>query len=187
MKARGIRSGILVVLEPDDTRDRLGDQLERHAELFVGDVAIEIGRSTPMEAIDLVREAVRSAGGTVTGVRPPTERAASRAETKIIAKTIRSGARVEASGGVVVLGDVNAGAEIVADGDIIVVGTLRGLAHAGASGDPNAVIWARRILSPQLRIGSALAQSGETPDPDVRERPELAHLKDGNIVIRPWT
>ena len=68
---------------------------------------------------------------------------------------------------------------------IIVVGVLRGLAHAGAGGNEKAVIWAERILSPQLRIGGALAQAGGD-DAAAVAGPEVAHLKGGAIVIRPW-
>ena len=64
------------------------------------------------------------------------------------------------------------------------LGTLRGVAHAGAAGNEKAVIWAERILSPQLRIGGALAQSAG--DETGVKGPEVAHLRDGAIVIRPW-
>ena len=91
---------------------------------------------------------------------------------------------MESTGSVVILGDVNAGAEILANDDIIVIGTLRGLAHAGAGGNDKAVIWAQRIASPQLRIGSALAQADD--EPDAARGPEIAHRRDGQIVVRPW-
>jgi septum site-determining protein MinC len=83
----------------------------------------------------------------------------------------------------VILGDVNAGAEILAADDIIVIGTLRGLAHAGANGNDKAVVWAQRIRSPQLRIGHAVAQADGG---GAAEGPEVAHLVDGQIVVRPW-
>ena len=186
MKARGIRGGILLALEPDDTAETIAEALAANRELLEGKVSLEVGGKMPVDLLAVVREQVEAAGGTLRDIRPPTAVMQTRGETKIIAKTIRSGARIESSGGVVILGDVNAGAEIVADGDVIVVGTLRGIAHAGASGDPNAVIWARRILSPQLRIGSALAQAGEQQGDNGGDRPEVAHLKDGQIVLRPW-
>src|SRR5690606_17962623 len=93
----------------------------------------------------------------LTDVRPPVNKLQSRGETVIVARTVRSGGRIESTGSVVVLGDVNAGAEVLANDDIIVIGSLRGLAHAGAGGNEKAVIWAERILSPQLRIGGAVA------------------------------
>jgi septum site-determining protein MinC len=108
-----------------------------------------------------------------------------RGETVIIGRTVRSGGHVESSGSVVVLGDVNAGAEIMANDDIIVLGTLRGVAHAGVGGNEKAVVWAQRILAPQLRIGNALAQAGESEGRTAG--PEVAHLRDGQIVLRPWS
>src|SRR5512132_458345 len=57
-------------------------------------------------------------------------------------KTIRSGTRIEFSGHVVVLGDVNPGAEIVAEGNVIVWGRVRGMIHAGSKGNRAAMVCA---------------------------------------------
>lgn len=184
MKARGIRGGILLSLEEADTRESLEATLASHGELLQGRVAFEVAGKVPFELVERAAEAVRQAGGSVTDARPPTAVMQARGETVIVARTVRSGGRIESTGSVVVLGDVNAGAEIIANDDIIVVGTLRGLAHAGAGGNDKAVVWAERILSPQLRIGSAVAQAGE--DTKAGDGPEVAHLKDGVIVLRPW-
>ncbi len=184
MKARGTRGGILLSLEPGDDVTQVGGALDAHAELLEGRVSLELAERTPFELVQEVAERVKAAGGELVDVRPPTAVIQARGETVIVARTVRSGARVESSGSVVVLGDVNSGAEILANDDIIVVGMLRGLAHAGASGNEKAVIWAERIMSPQLRIGGALAQSGG--DESESQGPEVAHLKDGAILIRPW-
>ena len=186
MRTRGIRGGILLSIEPDDDADGVRAALAEHRSLLEGKVALEIGVKTPLDTFEVVREAVVEAGGELTDLRPPSRLAQAKGETVILAKTVRSGARVESTGSVVILGDVNAGAELVATDDIIVIGTLRGLAHAGAHGNANAVIWAHAIRSPQLRIGSALAQSqAQGPDEELRG-PEVAHLRDGQIVLRPW-
>lgn len=184
MKARGTRGGILLSLEESDSVEALDTTLPAHAELLKGRVALEVAGKVPFELVARVAEAVREAGGSVSDVRPPTTVMQARGETVIVARTVRSGGRIESTGSVVVLGDVNAGAEVIANDDIIVVGTLRGLAHAGAGGNDKAVVWAERILSPQLRIGSAVAQSGE--DGQAGDGPEVAHLKDGVILLRPW-
>ena len=185
MKARGIRGGILLRIEPEDDLDGVREALEEHRELLEGKVSVELAARLDLAILDLIRDAVSSAGGTLQDLRPPTAVEQVRAETKILARTVRSGGRVESSGSVVILGDVNAGAEIIAGDDIVVVGTLRGLAHAGAHGNDRAVIWAQRIRSPQLRIGPAVAQ-GDAGDEDLDRGPEVAHLRDGQIVIRPW-
>jgi septum site-determining protein MinC len=184
MKARGIRGGILLSLEETDTREELDATLASHAELLQGKVALEVAGKVPLGLVERAVEVVREAGGSVSDVRPPTNVMQARGETVIVARTVRSGGRIESTGSVVVLGDVNAGAEIIANDDIIVVGTLRGLAHAGAGGNDKAVVWAERIRSPQLRIGSAVAQAGE--DTKASDGPEVAHLKDGVILLRPW-
>ncbi len=186
MKARGTRGGILLSLEHGDDAQSVTDALDSHKELLEESVALEISERTPFELIGEVAAKVKSAGGTLTDVRPPTAVMQARGETVIVARTVRSGGRIESTGSVVVLGDVNAGAEILANDDIIVVGSLRGLAHAGAGGNEKAVIWAERILSPQLRIGGALAQAGGGDEAEDGNGPEVAHLKDGAIVIRPW-
>lgn len=162
------------------------EALAAHEELLRENVSLEVGDRTPYELIKVIADAVTAAGGSLIDVRPPVSVIQSRGETVIVARTIRSGARVESSGSVVVLGDVNSGAEILANDDIIVVGVLRGLAHAGAAGNDKAVIWAERIMSPQLRIGAALAQAGGNDDAEPISGPEVAHLKDGAILIRPW-
>ena len=184
MKARGTRGGILLSLEPGDDAGQVAEVLDAHSELLEGRVSLEVVERTPYQLVQVVAERVAAAGGELIEIRPPSAVVQARGETVIVARTVRSGAQIESSGSVVVLGDVNSGAEIVANDDIIVVGMLRGLAHAGAAGNEKAVIWAERILSPQLRIGSALAQSGGD-EGDVKG-PEVAFLRDDAIVVRPW-
>lgn len=184
MKARGIRGGILISFEPEDDLPSVRQALEEHRPLLEGKVSVEVGARLAPELLDAVRETVDEVGGTFADLRPVAAAQKPRGETVILARTVRSGGRVESRGSVVILGDVNAGAEILANDDIIVIGTLRGLAHAGAGGNDKAVIWAQRIASPQLRIGPALAQADDVDETD--RGPEIAHLRDGQIVVRPW-
>src|SRR5512141_2724790 len=94
-------------------------------------------------------------------------------------RTLRSGTRIEVSGHVVVMGDVNPGAEVVAEGNVIIWGRLRGMVHAGAKGNRNAVICALDLSPTQLRIAdevSAILKPREDP------RPEIARInKDGKL------
>lgn len=70
--------------------------------------------------------------------------------TKVVTRTVRSGQRiVAASGDLLVLGAVNAGAEILAAGNIHVYGPLRGRALAGIHGDSGARICALQFY-PEL-------------------------------------
>jgi septum site-determining protein MinC len=187
MKARGTRGGVLLSLGADDTVEGLDEALADHAELLTGSVVLEIAEKVPFELVAAVAARVVAAGGSVKDVRPPNAVVQARAETVIVARTVRSGGRVVSNGSLVVLGDVNAGAELVADGDVIVTGQLRGVAHAGASGNEAAVIYAERILAPQLRIAGALAQGQPGAHDANGPRHEVALLKDGAIVVRPWS
>src|SRR5512142_1284314 len=84
-------------------------------------------------------------------------------------RTLRSGTRIEFSGHVVVMGDVNPGAEIVAEGNVIIWGRLRGMVHAGSKGNRSAVICALDLSPTQLRIAdevSAMLKPRENPRPE---------------------
>ncbi|MBN2116085.1 MAG: septum site-determining protein MinC [Anaerolineales bacterium] len=100
-------------------------------------------------------------------------------------RTLRSGTRIEFSGHVVVMGDVNPGAEIIAEGNVIVWGRLRGMVHAGAKGNRNAVICALDLSPTQLRIAeevSAVLRPRENPEP------EIARInKDGKLQAELWS
>jgi septum site-determining protein MinC len=99
-------------------------------------------------------------------------------------RTLRSGQVIRHPGHVIVLGDVNPGAEIVAGGHVMVWGSLRGTVHAGASGDEKAIICALDMSPMQLRIAGHMTRSpeGRRPDPI----PEVAAVRDGQIVAMPW-
>lgn len=184
MKTRGTRSGIVVSLDADDTPSTLQSTLTSQRDLLSGKVFIEIGGRVSWEAIEAVRAAAEEAEGSVVEVRPPSAVVQAKGETVIVARTVRSGARVDSSGSIIVIGDVNAGSELIAEDDIIVLGALRGVAHAGANGNEKAIIWAQQILAKQLRIGNALAQAGD--DGKTATGPEVAQLHEGQIMLRPW-
>lgn len=81
-------------------------------------------------------------------------------KTKIIQTPIRSGSKVYAEGGdLIILSSVNAGAEIIADGNIHVYGTLRGRALAGAKGDTNARIFCRKLEADLISIAGVYKTS----------------------------
>lgn len=184
MKTRGTRGGILLSLDASDKLDDVESIYNEHRDLFEGKVTLELAERVSYTLIKEIEAKVLDAGGELIDVKPPAAVTQVRGETVILSRTVRSGNSVESNGSIIIMGDVNAGAELIAEGDIIVIGALRGVAHAGASGNEKAVIWAQRILSPQLRIAGALAQSGGAqPEPT---SPELAHLQDGQIVLKTW-
>ena len=99
---------------------------------------------------EVVREVVREIPGPVT---------------MVIDKPLRSGQKVYARGGdLVVLAMVNQGAEVVADGNIHVYATLRGKAMAGARGNTQARIFSL-CLEPELVSIAGVYRTSENPLP----------------------
>jgi septum site-determining protein MinC len=96
---------------------------------------------------------------------------------------LRSGAKIDYDGNVVVMGDVNSGAEIIAGGSVIVWGRLRGVVHAGAQGDQTAIVCALELAPTQLRIAGEIAIS---PKKQAKSQPEVARLQDGQLEAEPW-
>jgi septum site-determining protein MinC len=101
----------------------------------------------------------------------------------LVQRTLRSGFSLQNNGHVVIVGDVNPGAEIIAGGDVIVWGRLRGMVHAGADGNQNAVVCALDLSPTQLRIANQIAV---TPQRRGKPQPEMARLKDGQVVAEFW-
>ena len=100
-------------------------------------------------------------------------------------RTLRSGTRIEFSGHVVVLGDVNPGAEIIAEGNIVIWGRLRGMVHAGSAGNAAAVICALDLSPTQLRIADEVAT---TLQPQEESKPELARVNEhGKLQSEIWS
>jgi septum site-determining protein MinC len=113
----------------------------------------------------------------------PLETALSGEDAVLLQRTLRSGHNVRHPGHVIVLGDVNPGAEIIAGGHIIVWGRLRGTVHAGAAGDESATVSALDLDPTQLRIAGQIAIS---PTRRGRARPEVARIREGQIVAEAW-
>ena len=123
--------------------------------------------------------------------RPRPERPAIPVETTnqdgeaalLVRRTLRSGYRLQYSGHVVIIGDVNPGAEIIAGGNILVWGRLRGVVHAGADGNDQAVVCALDLSPTQLRIAGQIAT---TPQRRGKIQPEMAQLKNGQVTAVAW-
>jgi len=84
--------------------------------------------------------------------------------TKVIQQPVRSGQRVYAEGGdLIVLASVNTGAEILADGHIHVYGTLRGRALAGVQGNENARIFCHDLQADLVAIAGFYVINDDLP------------------------
>ena len=105
-------------------------------------------------------------------------------DTLFLRRTVRSGQAIHHPSNVVVLGDVNPGAEIVAGGDIIVWGVLRGMVHAGYPDNENALVCSLQLAPVQLRIAHLLSRPPEGFE--AQPRPEIATIREGQIVVEAW-
>ena len=109
---------------------------------------------------------------------------AGEANALLVLETIRSGQSVQHEGHVTIVGDVNPGAQVIAGGHVVVWGRLRGMVHAGALGNASAVICALQLTPTQLRIANHIAIPPEEQQPTLF--PEMASVRDGQIVAEPW-
>ena len=109
------------------------------------------------------------------------------APTRIIDKPLRSGQRVYAAGGdIVVLAAVNPGAEVIADGSIHVYAPLKGRALAGARGDTSARIFTTHLEAELVSIAGVYRTFESAPDAAVAKKPAQIRLADASqIVIEP--
>ncbi|WP_018410920.1 septum site-determining protein MinC [Methyloversatilis thermotolerans] len=99
-------------------------------------------RAEPGETARVEPEAVAPHAAPVAEPLAPEPSVQSVRRTEIVDRPLRSGQRIYARGGdLVVLAMVSAGAEVIADGNIHIYAPLRGRALAGASGDMEARIF----------------------------------------------
>lgn len=102
---------------------------------------------------------------------------------KLIDHPVRSGQRIYAAGGdLVVLAQVSAGAEIMADGNIHVYGALRGRALAGVQGNLHSRIFCMDLQAELIAIGGHYKVS-ENLDDSVRGKPVQIYLRDHSLII----
>lgn len=211
VKIKGTKEGLLVTVGKGDwvtVLASLEEHLARAAAFFTGGhVILQLGeRAVGSKELETFESLFNRRGLTLTAVlseSAKTRRAAQRlgcdtarpqlqlsprpietADGMVVRRTLRSGQSVHHPGSVIIVGDVNPGAEIVAGGDIIVWGHLRGMVHAGALGDNRAFVCALSLAPIQLRIGNQIARPPE--DEAETPRPEVARVKDGQIVVESW-
>jgi septum site-determining protein MinC len=137
----------------------------------------QTGASAPeveVREVEVVREVVREVP------------AGSGAPTLVVDKPLRSGQRIYARGGdLVVLAVVSFGAEVIADGSIHVYAPLRGRAIAGARGDTGARIFST-CMEPQLVSIAGIYRTTETPLPDtVVGKLAQVRLDGEKIIVEP--
>ncbi|MBS1189301.1 MAG: septum site-determining protein MinC [Rhodocyclaceae bacterium] len=110
--------------------------------------------------------------------------------TLIIDRPLRSGQRVYARGGdVVVLAVVSTGAEVIADGSIHIYAPLRGRALAGASGDTKARILTTRMEAELVSIAGLYRTFEDGVPAELLGKPTQIRLveegKNSRLVVEP--
>lgn len=146
-----------------------------------------------MAVADLFGDAAAQAAAATTPaqpevqVQPPQPATAGRpAPTMYIDRPLRSGQRVYARGGdLVVLGVVSHGAEVIADGNIHVYGPLRGRAIAGANGDTEARIFAVAMEPELISIAGTYRTTDKPLADDVRGKAAQARLDGERMLFEP--
>ena len=103
----------------------------------------------------------------------------------VIDKPLRSGQRVYAKGGdLIVLAVVSYGAEVIADGNIHVYAPLRGRAAAGALGDTGARIFTTCMEAQLLSIAGIYRTTETELNPDVLGKPAQVRLDGEKLVVQ---
>ncbi len=93
------------------------------------------------------------------------ETAAAPAESKIITRPVRSGQKVYAAGGdLIVLAPVSSGAELMADGSIHIYAPLRGRVLAGVKGNEKARIFCQNLGAELVSVTGRYMISEDYPE-----------------------
>jgi septum site-determining protein MinC len=168
-------------LQPVAVAGATADELALAHELGLADAADEAPTERAVAPVETVREVVRE----IT-VEKIIERPGAPAPTLVVDKPLRSGQRIYAKGGdLVVLALVNHGAEVIADGSVHVYAPLRGKAIAGARGDTSARIYAHSLEAELLSI-AGIYRTTENPLPaDVSGKPAQVYLDGEKLLMQP--
>ena len=117
-------------------------------------------------------------------VAPPPPPAVQAAPTKLIRHNIRSGQRIIAKGGdLVIIGTVSPGAEIYADGNITVYGALRGRAFAGGQNETAAYIYCYELDAELISIAGFYQDKEQLQANPVRKNVLISLNPDESMQI----
>jgi len=108
------------------------------------------------------------------------------APTKMVTQPIRSGQRIYArDGDLIVLAAVNAGAEVMADGNIHIYAPLRGRALAGVKGDESARIFCHYMEAELIAIAGAYRVFEDTVPSGIYQKSVQICLRGEQLDIIP--
>jgi len=167
--------------------------LEQHLEAEKAGLAILTGQASGKSKSQESEAAVASEQTTTLDEQDSTtqrgtasDEVTSNAPTKMVSQPIRSGQRIYARGGdLIVLAAVNAGAEVMADGNIHIYAPLRGRALAGVRGDQSARIFCHSMEAELIAIaGSYRVFEDRVPD-EIRQKSVQICLRGEQLDIVP--
>ena len=166
---------------------------ERHKLGLVGVCGAPVERSALIAAglAEVTFSADSKAGKTKAAAAEKSEPAApppppviKAAPTKLIRHNIRSGQRIMAKGGdLVVIGTVSPGAEIYADGNITVYGALRGRAFAGGQDNIAAHIYCYKLDAELISIAGFYQDKEQLQASPVRKNAFISLNPDESMQI----
>ncbi|MEJ5240862.1 MAG: septum site-determining protein MinC [Anaerolineales bacterium] len=211
VEIKGIRDGLLATLPPalawEEVLNLLRERLDQQPQFFKGArLSLELGtRTLRVNELIALRDELSERGialwailsespttiknaqllGLATRLgkpRPATPLSAEIGEGALwIERTLRSGVKIEHSGPVVIVGDVNPGAEIVTSSSLLVWGRLRGRIFAGQGKNTEAFICALRFQTTQATLAGVLLSA-----PPTTERPLKVFLENGLPRWETW-
>jgi septum site-determining protein MinC len=104
--------------------------------------------------------------------------------TKVVSQPIRSGQRIYARGGdLILLAAANAGAEIMADGNIHIYAPLRGRALAGVSGDSSARIFCHSLEAELVAVAGSYRVFEDVIPEDINKKSVQIYLDGEQLKI----
>jgi septum site-determining protein MinC len=144
---------------------------QKRAAQLAGLIALGSGREMPAD------EALRL-GAAASGP--------ARGATKTITEPVRSGQRVYAeTGDLVIVGPVSSGAEVIARGNVHIYGALRGRALAGSGGDTKARIFCHSFEAELVAIGGVYRTSDDFEESLLKQRVQM-YLDGDALRIEPF-
>ena len=162
-----------------------GTEAQSVAASHAGLLALAGGRDSALEQTSRADRAERGAAQAEATAQPAHDRAETLPETLIVTDPVRSGQRVFADrGDLIVVGSVSPGAELVAHGNIHVYGPLRGRALAGVNGDMGARVFCQSFEAELIAI-AGLYQTSDDFDPAVLKLRTQAFLRDDTLCVEP--
>ena len=159
--------------------------LEQHLEAEKAGLAILTGQASSKSKPEEIEEVETKTEQQVTAVSEPAG-ATAITPTKIVTQPIRSGQRIYArDGDLIVLAAVNAGAEVMADGNIHVYAPLRGRALAGVKGDESARIFCHCMEAELIAIAGSYRVFEDTVPDDIYQKSVQICLRGEQLDIVP--